>query len=112
MHPNATKEGYVLEHRAVVERELGRLLTADEVVHHIDEDKHNNDPKNLTVMSKGDHMRLHHAGRTYLEFVCPVCGKIFLKEKRQCKRGVDFPKCSRSCNGKASRALQLLKEGE
>lgn len=47
------------EHRAVVETGLGRPLARDEIVHHIDGDKHNNDPSNLTVMTRAEHAREH-----------------------------------------------------
>jgi hypothetical protein len=58
-HPNATKSGAVMEHRLIAEKKLGRYLTKDEVVHHIDEDKTNNDPDNLMVMSRYHHKTLH-----------------------------------------------------
>jgi len=48
------------EHRAVIEGVLGRKLRSDEVVHHKDGNKHNNDPKNLEIMSRSEHSR-HHA---------------------------------------------------
>ena len=41
--------GYVLEHRLVMARKLGRPLTKDETVHHIDGDQANNDPGNLQL---------------------------------------------------------------
>ncbi|MCK9356968.1 MAG: HNH endonuclease [Dehalococcoidia bacterium] len=50
---------YTLEHRIVAEMVLGRSLTDDEVVHHSDRNKHNNDPANLRVMTRSDHARLH-----------------------------------------------------
>lgn len=31
-HPNKTKNGYVLEHRVIMENHLNRLLNSDEVV--------------------------------------------------------------------------------
>lgn len=48
-HPNATKDGYVFLHRLVMEKHLGRHLTKEEVVHHIDGDKSNNNLENLSL---------------------------------------------------------------
>ena len=50
-HPNATKQGYVREHRLVMENMLGRYLDPIEVVHHQDSDKTNNDPSNLILFA-------------------------------------------------------------
>lgn len=58
-HPCAHKDGYVSLHRLVVEKEIGRYLSADEVVHHIDGDPSNNEPENLEVMTQSEHARLH-----------------------------------------------------
>lgn len=58
-HPNADARGYVREHILVMEKHLGRYLTDDEVVHHIDRNKLNNDISNLQLMSKCEHKRLH-----------------------------------------------------
>lgn len=54
-HPNATKNGYVLMHRVIMENHLGRLLGKDEVVHHKDHNKFNNSVDNLEVMDKNAH---------------------------------------------------------
>jgi hypothetical protein len=48
-HPRARKNGYVLEHILVAEAMLGRSLTDEEEVHHIDRNRANNDPSNLKV---------------------------------------------------------------
>jgi hypothetical protein len=48
-HPFAAANGCVRLHRLVTEEKLGRYLTADEVVHHKDEDPGNNSPENLMV---------------------------------------------------------------
>lgn len=50
---------YEYEHRVIVEELLGRKLEEWEHVHHIDENKQNNDPSNLIVKSKSEHLRDH-----------------------------------------------------
>ena len=47
------------EHRVVMERILGRPLRSDEVVHHVDGNKRNNDPSNLRLMTQSEHIALH-----------------------------------------------------
>ncbi len=54
-HPNKAFKGWVAEHRLVVEARLGRYLLSDEQVDHIDQDKSNNDPSNLQVLTPSDH---------------------------------------------------------
>lgn len=48
-----------LEHRYVMEQKLGRQLTDEEAIHHIDGDKLNNNVHNLQLMSYRDHQLLH-----------------------------------------------------
>lgn len=60
-HPAASLSGYVPKHRLVMERELGRLLTPDEVVHHKNHVRDDNRPENLQVMQRELHNQLHGA---------------------------------------------------
>lgn len=54
------RRGPVHVHRIVAAEMLGRDLLPGEVVHHIDGDKHNNDPSNLAVLpSQAEHARVH-----------------------------------------------------
>lgn len=46
-------------HSVIMEALIGRPLAEGECVHHIDENKHNNDPRNLRLMTRSTHTHLH-----------------------------------------------------
>ncbi|WP_066689103.1 HNH endonuclease [Christensenella intestinihominis] len=58
-HPRATKDGYVFEHRIVMERLIGRFLNESEVVHHINHNRSDNRIENLKLMKRSDHCSFH-----------------------------------------------------
>lgn len=59
-HPNCTKDGYVMEHRLVMEESVGRFLRWDEVVHHKNGDTLDNRIDNLQLCTRGEHTTEHY----------------------------------------------------
>jgi len=79
-HPYADKDGFVYEHRLVVERAIGKPLAPRHHVHHVDGDGLNNAPNNLVICeSIGYHNSLHRRERALVAcghagwFSCPFC---------------------------------------
>lgn len=104
-HPNARSNGTILEHRYVAEQKLGRLLKNTEVVHHIDENRKNNNPENLIVFkTNSDHSRFHKTGKKQLmddgTWICPI-PENHIKKCKCCKnyfvRKDNIKFCCREC---------------
>lgn len=58
-HPKANPFGFVPQHRLVLERHLGRYLSSQEQVHHIDLNPLNNDISNLQILTRAEHLAIH-----------------------------------------------------
>ncbi len=59
-HPYKNNQNYVRKQRLVMEEFLGRYLKPEEVVHHIDNNKENNDIENLMLFKNiGEHTKYH-----------------------------------------------------
>ena len=111
-HPRANADGSVYLHIVIAEKKLGRFLLPDEVVHHRDLNKLNNNPDNLMVFAtKGDHTRFHMCGcdentlsinsdGVYIcnqkPAICVDCGVAITRWGVRCK----------SCSNKHSRKAQ------
>lgn len=88
-HPLATKNGYIREHRLIAEKELAtneqlicingqNVLNPALDVHHIDENKLNNDVKNLQIVTTSEHMQIHGEKKTKkVKKICKNCGKEY-----------------------------------
>ena len=109
-HPYRTKNNYVLAHRVIMENHLGRLLNNDEVVHHKDGNKLNNDLSNLEVMNAKEHVMKHQRlhGRKWAELQCPWCGKHFMKPLNATfiQKKAKYTCCSMQCRGKMSSEIK------
>jgi len=79
-HPHATQDGYVLEHRLVAEEVLGRYLKSNEIPHHINEVRDDNDYNNLLVCTNGFHGRLHRP-KSVLNWPTTDVKSSFLRRK-------------------------------
>lgn len=112
-HPNCTKNGYVLLHRVIMENHIGRLLNANEVVHHKNHNKKDNDITNLEILTNKEHVQLHgkKRGKQMVKLKCPWCNKIVEKPKNITHlikpSKYHCTCCSTTCRGKLYREIQL-----
>jgi hypothetical protein len=90
-HPNANKYGSILAHRWVMSEWLGRPLTKDEDIHHIDGNKQNNLIWNLQLIRKDYHSHIdltqNKAGR-----YCFLCGSRNTSEDKSQAKELVLPK--------------------
>lgn len=77
-HPNKRINGFVPQHRLVMEQHIGRYLTKDEHIHHKDGNRKNNHISNLQIVSNSEHIKLEKAILRELRYkrICFLCGKM------------------------------------
>lgn len=93
--------------RYLMEQELGRELTEDEEVDHIDRDHTNDEISNLRVISKEQHKLDDQKRRIPVEWKCPLCDDKFVLDAKaendafqKRKQGKAGPFCSKQCAGR------------
>lgn len=105
-HPKSHKDGFICVHILQAEKILGRYLSDEEVVHHIDGNKHNNAVANLMVFASSEmHLRYHMSLKYNLNIelkridnvwycteitesakeICPHCGRLKVKSASLCQ---------------------------
>lgn len=73
-------------------KELGRELTDDEIVLHVDGNSTNNDPSNLVIRPR----RGFRYPDKNVELECEQCGKLFFRNRGRVKEGAQTF-CSQEC---------------
>lgn len=107
------KERHTISYaRYLMSIKLGRKLRRKESVDHINNIRTDDRIENLQILTPSENTKKSAKGRTYVELVCPECGKNFKRERRKVhkvKHG--HPACSRKCGYKlVSKSLIQTKE--
>lgn len=116
-HPLSDNRGRILEHRYIAEKFLATkeqliningvfVLNPDLDVHHIDENKTNNTPSNLMILTRQEHANIHQGNKHINNSVkkkCLNCGKEFVVTKSR-----DTAKfCCRDCQSEYRKQNQI-----
>jgi len=84
-HPMATRgrdKNYVAEHRIVMANHLGRNLSPQECIHHINHNKTDNRIENLEIMTRSKHQSIHLKERMKEQWKNPAYRARMTKQNR------------------------------
>lgn len=93
--------GFVLEHRVIMETHIGRNITTEEHVHHINRIKTDNRIENLLLIASCQEHQILHGTENYNIFhktvPCNTCGKLLQRSASDLKKGHGHAFCSKDC---------------
>lgn len=100
-HPYCDSQGYVFEHRLVVEQAIGKILSRTVKIHHVNGDRGDNSPTNLVACeSHAYHMYLHTRERSLTATgsahcrKCNTCGEWKHKDSFSGNKAYNCKLCS------------------
>lgn len=96
-HPLALKDGMVYYHRHIVSIDIGKWLTSNEHVHHIDGNKSNNNISNLMIVAANTHRSIEFP---IIEKKCKYCSNTFLPTQNR------IIYCSQKCSALSRRKVE------
>lgn len=103
-HPLCNSVGRVYLHRHIASITAGRWLNSSEHVHHINNDKADNCPGNLVVITRSEHARIHRKPLDVVQVVCLQCGNTFTTTRKTAVT------CSNKCSGQVRRKFEITSE--
>lgn len=103
---NKYRGKYCYEHVYVYWKYHKIIPEKNQIIHHLDGNKHNNNINNLILLTVQDHNKLHSSGRKMVRLICPNCGNIFDIERR--KSYIILPLTNSFCCKKCADQFQSL----
>ena len=81
-HPFCNSKGYIMEHRFIMEGHLGRYLTKEEKIHHINGDKKDNKIQNLMLFPNHSKHLTYERTKDMSNRFCKICeGKTYINKR-------------------------------
>jgi len=105
------RDRYIYEHHYVYWKHTGVYIDETQIIHHCNENKHDNRFENLELQTRKQHAKQHakqhgkNRVKKMVKLKCPSCDTVFSREHRgthltSSKKTVTT--CSRSCSAKLS----------
>ena len=88
-HPHADRDGYVMQHRLVMESVIGRPLKVSERVHHKNGNRQDNRPENLELWTGVGQSKKDPYGVRLVDKVLDMIGALNKAEREQVARRLE-----------------------